>query len=146
MAIPPNAGAQLGVNGVKYHSPYLYFDNLGASTLNRVPIDPVTALPTSDSVLLVNVTNPDDFIIREDGTIFLCGNGQDTLFMWKEGMSEVVAVAGSNTSTALAGVTAGAFERVGGKEGKRLWLTTSGGEFSPNPLRITGIEGRSNEC
>ena len=45
-------------------------------------------------------------------------------------MSEVVAVAGSNTSTVLAGVTAGAFERVGGKEGKRLWLTTSGGKFS----------------
>ncbi|KAF7887771.1 hypothetical protein EAF00_010065 [Botryotinia globosa] len=128
MAIPPSSEAHLGINGIHYRSPYLYFDNLGASTFNRVPIAPITAAPTSDSVLLVNVTSPDDFIIREDGTIFLCGNDQDTLFMWKQGMSEAVAVAGSNTSTVLAGVTAGAFERVGGKEGKRLWLTTSGAQ------------------
>ncbi|ATZ51184.1 hypothetical protein BCIN_06g06090 [Botrytis cinerea B05.10] len=137
MAIPPNSEAHLGINGIHYRSPYLYFDNLGASTFNRVPIAPITAAPISDSVLLVNITGPDDFIIREDGTVFLCGNDQDTLFMWKQGMSEVVAVAGSNTSTVLAGVTAGAFERVGGKEGKRLWLTTSGAQAQPINGTIT---------
>ncbi|QSZ29209.1 hypothetical protein DSL72_003720 [Monilinia vaccinii-corymbosi] len=139
MAIPPDAVAQLGINGIHYRPPYLYFDNLGASTLNRVPIAPTTALPTGDGELLVSVPNPDDFVIREDGTIFICGNAQDTLFMWKEGMSEVVAVAGSNTSTILAGVTAGAFERVRGREGKRLWLTTSGAQAQPiNGTIITG--------
>lgn len=132
MATPSNSKYQLGVNGIRYHSPYLYFDNLGASTLNRVRIAPVTAQPIGDSVFLVNVTNPDDFAIREDGTIFICGNAQDTLFMWKKGMSEVVAVAGHNTSTILAGVTSAAFERTRGREGQRLWLTTSGGEFSPH--------------
>ncbi|KAI9642220.1 hypothetical protein NHQ30_009022 [Ciborinia camelliae] len=145
MAIPPKE-TPLGVNGIHYRSPYLYFTNLGASTLNRVPIAPITALPTSDSVILVNVTNPDDFAIRDDGTIFICGNGQDTLFMWKEGMNEVVAVAGSNTSTVLAGVTAGAFERARGREGKRLWLTTSGGEFPLTLLKVMGLSGWIHEC
>ncbi|ESZ99510.1 hypothetical protein SBOR_0075 [Sclerotinia borealis F-4128] len=126
MGAPPNASSPIGINGIHYLSPYLYFDSLAASTLNRIPIAPITALPIGDSVLLANVAGPDDFAIREDGTIFLCGNGKNTLFMWKEGMSEAVAVAGSNTSTVLASVTAAAFEKVGGREGNRLWLTTGG--------------------
>ncbi|KAB8299239.1 hypothetical protein EYC80_001328 [Monilinia laxa] len=43
-----------------------------------------------------------DFVIREDGTIFICGNGQDTLFVWKKGLSAAVAVLWLTTSDAQA--------------------------------------------
>ncbi|KAJ8059387.1 hypothetical protein OCU04_012338 [Sclerotinia nivalis] len=54
--------------------------------------------------------------------------------MW---MTEVVAVAGSNTSAVLAGVTARAFERTRGKEGKILWLMTSGAQAQTINSTIT---------
>ncbi|PQE31584.1 quino amine dehydrogenase beta chain protein [Rutstroemia sp. NJR-2017a WRK4] len=118
----------IGVNGLKFNPTkpsYLYFTNLAQSTLSRVRIAPVTALPIGDSELVTNVPTPDDFAVRKDGTIFIMGNAQDTLFMLKPGAKVVEAVAGSNTSTVLAGVTAGAFGRLRGEQ-DRLYMSTGG--------------------
>jgi hypothetical protein len=126
----PGASTPIGVNGLKFNPTkpsYLYFTNLAESTLSRVRVAPITALPVGASELVTNVPTPDDFVIRKDGTIFIMGNAQDTLFMLKPGAKVVEAVAGSNTSTVLAGVTAGAFGRLRGEQ-DRLYMSTSGGK------------------
>ncbi|KAM3066010.1 hypothetical protein ACMFMG_009770 [Clarireedia jacksonii] len=138
----PGSSVPIGVNGLKFNPKipsYLYFTNTAESTLSRVRIAPVTALPIGASELVTNVPNPDDFVIRKDGTIFIMGNTQDTLFILKPGATEVEAVAGSNTSTVLAGVTAGAFGRLRG-EHDRLYMSTGGANATSIPATVAYVD------
>lgn len=120
----------LGVNGIKMFNNYLYFDNTAAGFLARIFVNPITGTAIgSSSIVATNLPRADDFIIRSDGTIFVAQNQEDELSIVYPGTSVGEVIAGSNISTTLAGVTAGKFGRLS-TDKNRLYLSTSGGEFS----------------
>ncbi|KAH8658105.1 hypothetical protein BX600DRAFT_468673 [Xylariales sp. PMI_506] len=123
VADPPT---NLGANGLKVFDGHLYWTNTAAGLVAKVPINAATGKATgAASVVATGLPKADDFIIRSDGTLFVAANQQDTLFVVYPGTSVGVPLAGSNTTTTLAGVTAGKFGRTSSDSG-RLYLSTSG--------------------
>ena len=126
----PSPPTTLGVNGIKIFQSHLYWTNTAAGFVARVPIDVFVFATSPSAIAVTNVPLADDFIIRSDGVAFVCQNQQDKLsiaYLDHNATVEAHPIAGSNTSTILAGVSAAAFGRL---HHKRLFLTTSGGEYS----------------
>lgn len=125
------ASTNLGSNGLKVRDGYLYWTNTARGFLARIPIDS-SGLPTGNSTIVAtNVPKADDFQFRDDGTVFVAQNQQDTL-SWAGGVESggvisATAIAGNNISTILAGVTSPKFGRTKA-DSNRLYLSTSGGE------------------
>lgn len=127
MKFPPNAPTNLGVNGLKIRNSYLYWTNTAVGSLNKILITAAGTPVGTSSVVTANVPRADDFVFKADGTAFIAQNQEDELSVLLLGSSKAEVVAGSNTSTILAGVTAGKFGRLA-SDCNRLYLTTSGGK------------------
>ncbi|KUJ12416.1 uncharacterized protein LY89DRAFT_623574 [Mollisia scopiformis] len=125
MKFGANATTNLGVNGLKIHSPYLYWTNTAVGSLNRILINAKAEPYGVSQVVTANVPKADDFIFKSDGTAFIAQNQEDELSVLLSGQSVAEVVAGNNISTTLAGVTAGKFGRLS-TDANRLYLTTSG--------------------
>ena len=127
MKFPAHAPTNLGVNGLKIRDSYLYWTNTAVGSLNKILITAAGKPMGRSSVVTANVPRADDFIFKSDGTAFIAQNQEDELSVLFPGTSTAFVVAGSNTSTILAGVTAGKFGRLP-SDCNRLYLTTSGGK------------------
>ncbi|CAK7244569.1 MAG: hypothetical protein STHCBS139747_006113 [Sporothrix thermara] len=129
VADPPT---NLGSNGIKIFNGHLYWTNTAAGFLARIPIDSTGRATGASSIAATNVPKADDFIIRSDGVAFICQNQMDTLSIAYLSSGSVVAqpIAGSNTSTLMAGVSAAKFGRTK-SDSTRLYLTTTGGLALP---------------
>ncbi|ROW03134.1 hypothetical protein VMCG_05794 [Cytospora schulzeri] len=120
----------LGSNGLKVHGGYLYWSNTAAGFLARVKIGS-NGLPVGESsVAVTNVAKADDFQFGSDGRVFVAQNQMDTLSVacpLASGNVSVAAsaIAGSDVSTVLAGVTSPKFGRTA-RDSNRLYLSTSG--------------------
>lgn len=131
------ASTNLGSNGLKYRSGYLYWTNTANGFVARIPVGS-DGLPTGSSEIVVtNVPKADDFQFRSDGTVFIAQNQQDTLSTASKlattGTSVVARpIAGNNESTILAGVTSPKFGRTS-TDSNRLYLSTSGGKSCSCP-------------
>ncbi|CZR52353.1 uncharacterized protein PAC_02230 [Phialocephala subalpina] len=130
MKRPLNPTTNLTANGVKIRGSYLYWTNTARGSLNRVLITAAAVPYGISEVVTANVPKADDFIFKSDGTAFIAQNQMDELSALLPGKSIAEVIAGSNTSTTLAGVTAGEFGRLA-SDSKRLYLTTSGGLALP---------------
>ena len=128
MHFPSNAETNLGVNGIKIHDEFLYWTNTADGTLNKIRINKGGYAIGESEVVVANVPRADDFVFKEDGTVFVAQNQDDELSAVLRGDREAMVVAGSPVETVLAGVTAGKFGRLKWDK-QRLYLTTSGGEF-----------------
>lgn len=127
------ASTNLGSNGLKFRDGYLYWTNTARGFLARIAIG-TDGLPTDvGEIVATNLAKADDFQFRSTGEVFVAQNQQDTLSAaWNvESGVEVVAtaIAGSNISTILAGVTSPKFGRTA-TDSNRLYLSTSGGKSS----------------
>ncbi|KAH8898306.1 hypothetical protein GQ53DRAFT_711540 [Thozetella sp. PMI_491] len=123
--------ANLGANGLNIVEDYLYWTNTAGGFVARARIDIKTGMQLSaGEIVAENVSRPDDFAIRSDGTMFVTRNQEDTLSVVYPHTTQGVPIAGSNTSTILAGVTAARFGR---RESDKniLYLSTSGGLALP---------------
>lgn len=133
------ADTNLGSNGLKVRDGYLYWTNTARGFLARIPVGK-NGLPTGKSAIVAtNVPKADDFQFRSDGTVFIAQNQQDTLSSAHgvetgKGVA-AVAIAGSNISTILAGVTSPKFGRTKA-DSNRLYLSTSGGELLSPVLKV----------
>ena len=127
MKFPPSAGTNLGVNGLKIKDSHLYWTNTANGTFNRIQINSAAQPIGKSQIVSANVPKADDFIFKSDGTAFIAANQADDLSVLLPGQSVATVVAGSPTSTILAGVTAGKFGRLS-TDCDRLYLTTSGGD------------------
>lgn len=120
----------LGSNGLKVHGGHLYWSNTAAGFLARVRIG-ADGLPVGESsVAVTNVAKADDFQFSSDGRVFVAQNQMDTLSVASPVATgnvsvAAIAVAGSNVSTVLAGVTSPKFGRTA-QDSNRLYLSTSG--------------------
>ncbi|CZR69631.1 uncharacterized protein PAC_19531 [Phialocephala subalpina] len=140
MKAPVGATTHLGVNGLKIHDFYLYWTNSAVGSLNRIQITADGTPVGNSSVVFANEAGTDDFVFKGDGTAFVALNSQNQLAALFEGSSTLVTVAGSNFSTALAGVTAGRFGRLP-DDLNRLYVSTKGA--STTPINGTILVGAS---
>ncbi|EPE07828.1 six-bladed beta-propeller -like protein [Ophiostoma piceae UAMH 11346] len=128
----------LGVNGIKMFRSYLYWTNTAGGFVARVPFNSLEGALGNSSIAITDVPLADDFIIRDDAVAFVCQNQVNTLSVayldFRPGSGEpsvkASVIAGSLTSTMLAGVSAAEFSRTEG-QAYRLYLTTSGAEGKP---------------
>ncbi|KAJ4416811.1 hypothetical protein N0V82_006540 [Gnomoniopsis sp. IMI 355080] len=128
------ASTNLGSNGLKVRDDYVYWTNTARGFLARIPVG-TDGLPTGDSAIVAtNLAKADDFQFRSTGEVFVAQNQQDTLSAaWGVESGDVVsakAIAGSNISTILAGVSSPKFGRTS-TDSNRLYLSTSGGLALP---------------
>lgn len=126
------ASTNLGSNGLKVRDSYLYWTNTANGFVARIEVGS-DGLPTgaASEIIATNVPKADDFQITSDGTLFVAQNQQDTLSWAKPYSNSAVTatpIAGSNTTTTLAGVTSSKFGRTS-NDSNRLYLSTSGGKL-----------------
>ena len=126
MKFPANASSNLGVNGLKIRDSELFWTNTGNATFNKLNISS-TAAPIGTSSVVAEVQRPDDFVFKWDGTAFITQDQFDELSVLEPGSATPTVIAGSPTSTTLAGVTAGEFGRLP-SDAHLLYLTTNGGK------------------
>jgi hypothetical protein len=124
----PNPPINIGVNGIKIHDGYLYWTNTAVGSLNRIRITDKGVPLGKSEVVVNNVPKADDFVFKKDGVAFIAQNQMDELSVVYPEWSAAKVIAGSNTSTVLAGVSAGKFGRLPTDE-NILYLTTSGGTY-----------------
>ncbi|KAJ4298857.1 hypothetical protein N0V90_004100 [Kalmusia sp. IMI 367209] len=115
---PPGPAPSLGVNGIKVYGSYLYFANSGTGVLGRFPISR-TGLATGpvQPVSQFNgstYSGPDDFVIDEDGTVWISFHPNTIYKVDKDGKQEAV-VSGDQILDPTS-VTLGR----GGEKGKRV--------------------------
>jgi len=130
MKFPVDSENHLGVNGLKIFDSFLYFTNTAVGSLNRIEITADGEPVGKSYVVSANVALADDFVLRGDGTAFIAQNEKNELSVLPPWSSEATVIAGSTTSTVLAGCTAGKFGRLA-SDANRLYITTSGGLANP---------------
>lgn len=140
MAPVPNQYLDIGVNGVKVHKGYLYFDNGFGSALYRIKINaagfPATGSAVETVAQLGNAPFVDDFAFGPDGSIWVASNLGNTIVRIAQNATGVV-VAGAADEVSLLGDTAVAFGRT--KEDQDiLYVVTAGGSVeTANGTTIT---------
>lgn len=113
----------LGVDGIHIHDNELYFTNLGANLLGKVPItDNGTATGP-----IQNITDqliiPDDFEVAADGTVYVVGDNT----LWRVSSDgQVDVLAGGAQDITLEGATAARLGRTRDDAGV-LYISTNGG-------------------
>jgi hypothetical protein len=113
-----------GVNGIKVFRGYLYWTNTDAGLLARIKINEDGKPCGASEILASNLTEPDDFILDENGAAYIALGPLNEV--------RVVHPGGSSRSVAVDGPTAAKFGRQHGDH-HRLYFSTHGGRsFVPN--------------
>lgn len=135
-----------GANGVKvlrtgpndhyhYNTTYVYYTSTDRGLLGRIPVDPITALPSATfggdagaEIIATGLGEADDFALLDDGGVVLATGSNNTVV--RVGLDgSVRTVAGSQDSLELASATACQFGARNVKgTGRTLYVTTAGGE------------------
>lgn len=134
MLPPPGSALNLGINGVKTKDGHLYWSNQGYGTLNRVAVDQISGAVIGSVEVLATDIVPDDFVLGDNGYIWICQNALNTLSVLLPN-GTVVNVAGSQDSLVVPGPSACEF----GWD-QKLYCTTTGGQLSPVNGTIIGGE------
>jgi hypothetical protein len=134
-----NPTLPLGVNGLRFQkeSGYLYYTNTVQSLLGRVKLDTRTAKPMSRYEVIVKgeaISQPDDFAVARDGSVYLARPIGDTVQHVK--LNGKVEVLGKG------GLASGATSVIMEKDGKTLFVSESGleGGVPAHGGRVVKIE------
>lgn len=127
MKAPVGSSSPLGVNELKISDSYLYWTNSALGSMFKIQITADGTPVGNSSAVFTNGPGADDFAFKSDGSTFVCLNSQDQLGILFANASTLESVAGSNTSTALAGPSAGRFGRLA-SDLNRFYMTTSRGK------------------
>ncbi|KAG9244683.1 hypothetical protein BJ878DRAFT_542041 [Calycina marina] len=106
MKAPANATTHLGMNELNFCNSTLYWTNTAAATVKRLAITPEGKAVRNLTVILINWSGNGDLFITGEGKEFVALNSQDQTTALVSGQSQLVTVAGSNTSVSLEGVSA----------------------------------------
>ncbi|RLL93413.1 hypothetical protein CFD26_101719 [Aspergillus turcosus] len=129
----------VGVNGIDVRGKYVYYTSTTQMLFCRVPVDSMASATGPVEVIASGIT-PDDFMVRSDGTAYITTNPDNGLVR-VDSKGRVGLVAGNQFTIAVGGSTAVA----GSKDGSVLYVTTSGGQFSPilgrliEPAKVVAI-------
>jgi hypothetical protein len=114
-----NAALPLGVNGIRFHTPFLYYTNTVQNLLGRVRIDTHSGAATGPYQTIAQgeeISQPDDFAVLEDGSVVLARPLGDTI--------QHVGLDGRVQVLAKGGLASGGTSVV--VKGKRAWMSESG--------------------
>ncbi|KAK5175735.1 uncharacterized protein LTR77_000874 [Saxophila tyrrhenica] len=125
----------IGVNGLKILDDELYFTNLAANLIARIPITANGSASGSVQKVSTETLLPDDFALAGDGTIYAAG--YNTLWrVMPDGTTD--ALVGGPNSTAVQGITSAQFGRTR-EDGGVLYISTTGGLLlAPAGARVHG--------
>ncbi|PKX90731.1 uncharacterized protein P174DRAFT_462907 [Aspergillus novofumigatus IBT 16806] len=129
----------VGVNGIDVRGRYVYYTSTTQMLLCRVPVNSVAEATGPVEVITSGIT-PDDLMVGNDGTAYISTNPDNGLVQ-VDPRGRVRLVAGNQFTIAVGGSTAVA----GSKDGSVLYVTTSGGQFSPilgkiiEPAKVVAI-------
>lgn len=82
LAANNSAALPFGVNGIRFHSPYLYFSNTVQGVLGRVKVDGKTGVAVGAYEVFAKgdvISQPDDFAVLQDGSVVLARPLGDTM-------------------------------------------------------------------
>ncbi|GIK04005.1 hypothetical protein Aspvir_008080 [Aspergillus viridinutans] len=129
----------VGVNGIDVRGKYVYYTSTTQMLFCRVPVNSVAAATGPVEVIASGIT-PDDLVVGSDGAAYITTNPDNGLVK-VDPKGRVRLVAGNQFMIAVGGSTAVA----GNKDGSVLYVTTSGGQFSPilgkliEPAKVVAI-------
>ncbi|GIC93483.1 uncharacterized protein Aud_009971 [Aspergillus udagawae] len=129
----------VGVNGIDVRGKYVYYTSTTQMLFCRVPVNSGASATGPVEVLTSGIT-PDDFMLGSNGTAYISTNPDNGLVR-VDPKGRVKLVAGNQFTIAVGGSTAVA----GNKDGSVLYVTTSGGQFSPilgkliEPAKVVAI-------
>lgn len=87
--LPVSSGIPLGVDSIHIPNGILYYTNPRKGILGRVPIT-VNGSARGLAQLFANMTNPDNFVLAEDGIAYVAG--ANTLYRVNQNESENILV------------------------------------------------------
>lgn len=122
--IAPPSGLGIGVNGLKYSPPYLYYTSLDQAIFGRLPLSPSGYATGPAEVVVSNITgSTDDFTISKDGKrAWIAINGlQDGRHILYEVDIEAQKAGIVANNTLLEATSSVAL--IPGEEGKGLYIT-----------------------
>jgi hypothetical protein len=126
ISLAPNltADIMLGVNGIKYVAPNLYYTNsqLGAF---RVRVDPRSGAAIGPYTQLATIGTADDIAVTDDGTVFVA-RAIDNVVERVDRDGEVSIIAGGANNTTVSGATAITLGRTW-KDRNVIYVCTFGG-------------------
>ncbi|EEU39388.1 uncharacterized protein NECHADRAFT_94325 [Fusarium vanettenii 77-13-4] len=112
MEIPAGAPFQVGINGLKVHRTteqiHVYYTTTTRYSVYRMPVTQELK-PAGPVETLASGVVPDDLIVAQDGTVYVCTNVTNTVARIPPGGGGVVTVAGEAKAMTLAGSTACVF-------------------------------------
>ncbi|KAF4170820.1 hypothetical protein CNMCM8694_004091 [Aspergillus lentulus] len=129
----------VGVNGIDVRGKYVYYSSTTQMLFCRVPVDSNASATGPVEVITSGIT-PDDLMVGSDGTAYISTNPDNGLVK-VDPKGRVRLVAGNQFTIAVGGSTAVA----GNKDGSVLYVSTSGGQFSPilgkliEPAKVVAI-------
>ncbi|KAH6612422.1 hypothetical protein C7974DRAFT_405526 [Boeremia exigua] len=137
MTADTSLGPLVGVNGVKIHEDYVYYNNAPQRLYCRVKINRNTGTAVGPYELISDDTMADDFVLDRSGVGYLAGLIDNVVtLVHPNGTHRVIA--GAQNSTEFAMATAAAFGRTR-LDHKVLYVTTGGALGTP--VTETGFEG-----
>lgn len=130
MEIPAGAPFQVGINGLKVHRTtaqiHVYYTTTTRYSVYRMPVTHELK-PAGPVETLASGVVPDDLVVAQDGTVYVCTNVTNTVARIPPDGGDVVTVAGEAKAMTLAGSTACVFS-----EGEKvLYVATAGGNATP---------------
>ncbi|RHZ65998.1 uncharacterized protein CDV56_109442 [Aspergillus thermomutatus] len=129
----------VGVNGIDVRGKYVYYTSTTQMLFCRVPVNSMASATGPVEVITSGIT-PDDFMLGSDGTAYITTNPDNGLVK-VDPKGRVKLVAGNQFTIAVGGSTAVASNQ----DGSVLYITTSGGQFSPilgtliEPAKVVAI-------
>lgn len=118
--VPPTP---LGVDGIHILNNELYFTNLAANLIAKIPITAHGSVAGPVQNISSKAVAPDDFALAGDGTVYAAG--YNTLWQVKPDGTTIGIVGGVN-STAIQGITSAQFGRTA-LDQDVLYMGTQGG-------------------
>ena len=121
--LPTNPLIPLGVDGIHILDNTLYFTNLAANLLGKVPITAKGSAAGPVQNITTALTIPDDFEVAADGTVYIVGDNT----LWRVSPAgKVDVLAGGANDVTLEGATAARLGRTREDTGV-LYISTNGG-------------------
>ncbi|KAH0837182.1 hypothetical protein AYO21_08161 [Fonsecaea monophora] len=139
-SMDPSPSKAAGINGLKYQNGFLYYTNTGSNLYYRLAIN-ADGTASGSPETLAQVAKPDDLILDDAGTAYICQQVNALSSVASNGTQQVLAGTINSNVSSLLGPTAVAWGRAASDRNK-LYVTTNGGQ-SASLNTTSGSQGLS---
>ncbi|KAF2175375.1 hypothetical protein K469DRAFT_683979 [Zopfia rhizophila CBS 207.26] len=128
----PEALPTFGINGIRIHGRYLYYDNIGKGLFCRIPIDLRTGAATGPvEIISDDVQGADDFALSETAQTAYVANFLQNLLVRVTAQGKAKIIAGGPDGALFHGPTSAQFGRTP-LDRNVVYVVSSGATFNPS--------------